>query len=181
MSASVPRSLLAPLIHFCVLILKQASCQLSTSLLFFSNEWHDSQPKGTSNVFCPTHLSAALHLHFVGKSWQKSFFWKLMKLLLRASCSRYSVSANTVNQQVKDRKSFLFLCLSNFFSCMFCFFFFFPIQTQLSKAQEETGALKLRLQAVSIYAFANCRRSNAFASAVALLDSLVIIIIIIMI
>lgn len=45
-------------------------------------------------------------------------FGKLMKVPLCASCSRYSVSANTVNQQVKDRKSFLFLCLSHFFSHM---------------------------------------------------------------
>lgn len=88
-----------------------------------------------------------------------------MKLLPCASCSIYSVSANTVNHQVEDRKSFLFLCFCNISPQ--CSVVFFPIQTQLSKAQEETGVLKLRLQTVSVTAITNCRCSTAFASAVA--------------
>lgn len=55
-----------------------------------------------------------------------------------------SVPVDTVYR--RDRKSSFVLCICNFFS-LFC-----PsIQGQLTKAQEETGTLKLQLQTVSVH------------------------------
>lgn len=71
-SGTVPQSLLALLIHLCILLLSRPLCSPHVSFqpaqCAFHCEWHNSQTKGPLDVCCSSHLSAALHSHL----WEKS-------------------------------------------------------------------------------------------------------------